>query len=422
VVEQRHPLFKSRSSSMPIEVQTRPSTTSLLPWERLSSGNRHTPSKSRMDELVVTSSPGQWEKLHKERVLHASSPELFWKYYYGPDFAPNKSAISALLTRERQNEPSLPRTSHGSRFRHSSPTSSPAMTKQSSFNLLQQVDALDVLLTDHADSRQILRQAARRSGGPSLATLAKDLHNGEALMHRRFSVTPHHGEAYVPESALAKIELVKEKFLQLDSNGDSNLEFDEVSAFIRRGQPAISDRHVRDLCARFDKDHDGKINFDEFVSYLFASSLARARQRAQHNTTLKKWFGPEAIEVNGVFDGQTKRAFQRFVLAQGAPTALAAGELKFVNGTFGSGTIIALQELMGGRTGWPKLLKGKNVITGTMDAATTRALHQLVLDEGAPTAEHLGDALLDSTFGFSSICALQEFLIMLRTHFGDDRL
>eukprot|EP00747_Dinoflagellata_sp_TGD_P128490 gnl/TRDRNA2_/TRDRNA2_174545_c1_seq2.p1 gnl/TRDRNA2_/TRDRNA2_174545_c1~~gnl/TRDRNA2_/TRDRNA2_174545_c1_seq2.p1 ORF type:complete len:167 (+),score=54.58 gnl/TRDRNA2_/TRDRNA2_174545_c1_seq2:103-603(+) len=66
-------------------------------------------------------------------------------------------------------------------------------------------------------------------------------------------------------------EEIKDKFKELDSNGDGYLSFDELARLLRRGRYDITDDEVQKLWEGIDNDGDGKVDFDEFVDYIFSS-------------------------------------------------------------------------------------------------------------------------------------------------------
>lgn len=216
---------------------------------------------------------------------------------------------------------------------------------------------------------------------------------------------------------------MKTKFRTLDTSGDGLLDFDELCTLLRKGNSRMTDRQVKVLYGRIDTDHDGKINFDEFVDYIFASELDQARSRVNKRSrtaksVIKQWEGTQQLRINGSWDRETKRAFQQFLLAQQTETARTAPEQKFVTGSIGTSNIVVLQEVLLQHRMPTALANRSTTQWGLWDDNTTKALHELLLAEGAPTAERCRDHFLHEPFGKLTVTALQELLIMLRRSRG----
>uniref|UniRef100_A0A7S4R0A5 EF-hand domain-containing protein n=1 Tax=Alexandrium monilatum TaxID=311494 RepID=A0A7S4R0A5_9DINO len=64
-------------------------------------------------------------------------------------------------------------------------------------------------------------------------------------------------------------ELIKQKFLELDSSGDGMLDVGELGEILKQGRPDISDEEITMLFNEVDEDKTGRISFDEFVEFLF---------------------------------------------------------------------------------------------------------------------------------------------------------
>nr|ABO47910.1 unknown [Alexandrium fundyense] len=62
---------------------------------------------------------------------------------------------------------------------------------------------------------------------------------------------------------------LRSKFAQLNKNGDKFLDLREITSLLRRGNPDMTDGELRMLYDDIDKNHDGKVSFDEFVEYLY---------------------------------------------------------------------------------------------------------------------------------------------------------
>jgi hypothetical protein len=68
-----------------------------------------------------------------------------------------------------------------------------------------------------------------------------------------------------------KMKKMEAKFAQLDADGDGSLDVDELGALLKRGNPNFSDREVKDLYAAVDSNHDGRVDFQEFLRYIYKS-------------------------------------------------------------------------------------------------------------------------------------------------------
>lgn len=72
----------------------------------------------------------------------------------------------------------------------------------------------------------------------------------------------------MPISAEKKQQL-RGKFARLDKNGDRSLDFEEMKILLRKGNPDMTERELKIVFAGVDTSGDGRINFDEFVNYLY---------------------------------------------------------------------------------------------------------------------------------------------------------
>lgn len=66
---------------------------------------------------------------------------------------------------------------------------------------------------------------------------------------------------------------LKKTFRQLDVNRDGRLTFNELKQLLHRGQPGMEEHEMRILFKHVDRDRSGCIDFDEFVDFIFSSSL-----------------------------------------------------------------------------------------------------------------------------------------------------
>mmetsp|Transcript_76264 Transcript_76264/g.135088 ORF Transcript_76264/g.135088 Transcript_76264/m.135088 type:complete len:218 (-) Transcript_76264:31-684(-) len=75
----------------------------------------------------------------------------------------------------------------------------------------------------------------------------------------------------MPISAARKQEL-RSKFAKFNKDGDKYLSFDEMKKLLRRGNPDLPESDLHVLYDGIDKNHDGRIDFDEFVDFIFSST------------------------------------------------------------------------------------------------------------------------------------------------------
>merc|ERR1719362_2065110 len=65
---------------------------------------------------------------------------------------------------------------------------------------------------------------------------------------------------------------LRSKFAKLNANGDKYLSFEELSKLLKKGNPNMSYSELQMLFDGVDKNHDGKIDFDEFVDFIFSKT------------------------------------------------------------------------------------------------------------------------------------------------------
>lgn len=62
---------------------------------------------------------------------------------------------------------------------------------------------------------------------------------------------------------------VKARFKRGDVSGDGKLDFQELSALLKKGDPTLRESEVRRLFREIDQNQDGRIDFGEFCDYVF---------------------------------------------------------------------------------------------------------------------------------------------------------
>lgn len=115
----------------------------------------------------------------------------------------------------------------------------------------------------------------------------------------KFAGSDGHGPT---EQTLQIIEL-SEQFHYYDTSGDRQLDFEELSALLRKGCPHIDDGKIRMLFETADSDGTGLVDFDEFLTLVFANP-------EEHEAALVKSIGSNpdiSIDVWS-FSGHQKSA------------------------------------------------------------------------------------------------------------------
>jgi len=218
-------------------------------------------------------------------------------------------------------------------------------------------------------------------------------------------------------NAMGREQEFRRRFKELDTKGTGQLNFNHVRLMLKKEKPNMSQRQAMILFSKVDDDGSGLIEFEEFVNYILAMELLEAKKFGKsksQKSILRQWDGPEQLKVNGSWDRETRLALQEFLAVQDTPTANVVKPSQFVQGNMHASHIVVLQELLQ-KYGAPAANEGGiSLACGVWTKSTTKALNQLLLAEGAPTALHIGDKFVENGFNKTSILALQEFLAMKR--------
>jgi len=73
-----------------------------------------------------------------------------------------------------------------------------------------------------------------------------------------------------------QINDLQRRFAKLDTHGDSVLSFQEMSSFLRAGNPHMTDRDLGILYNSIDKDKSGSVGWREFIDFIFPPGVAVA--------------------------------------------------------------------------------------------------------------------------------------------------
>jgi len=68
---------------------------------------------------------------------------------------------------------------------------------------------------------------------------------------------------------LFRIEQVREMFNEFDADHSGAVSVDEAKPILRK--LGLCDREIEDLIAKHDTNHDGELQYEEFVSFLLHS-------------------------------------------------------------------------------------------------------------------------------------------------------
>jgi len=85
---------------------------------------------------------------------------------------------------------------------------------------------------------------------------------------KRFESTVE-ADDHQPSEQTQRIFELSEQYGYFDTNGDHQLDFDELSALLRKGNSKITTREIRMLFDAADTDGDNLVNFDEFLLHIF---------------------------------------------------------------------------------------------------------------------------------------------------------
>lgn len=81
----------------------------------------------------------------------------------------------------------------------------------------------------------------------------------------------------MPPKKADKEAMMLAKFNELDKNGDGCLDFSELEGLLKKGNPSFTTAEVRQLYDQCDLNHDGRIEFKEFLAYINKSEHAADR-------------------------------------------------------------------------------------------------------------------------------------------------
>lgn len=221
-------------------------------------------------------------------------------------------------------------------------------------------------------------------------------------------------------SAQQRSEELNKRFTELDVSGDGRLCFTEILPLLMAERANITERQAFMIFDTMDIDGSGTISYLELCEYILSQELVEARESQAKSGMFVQWEGPEQLKVNGSWDRETRLALQEFLAVQDTPTARCVKPSVFVSGEqLHASHIVVLQELLQ-KVGVPAAVENgpDSLACGVWNERTTRALHELLLQQCVPTAVHRGEAFVNERFGKNTVIALQEFIAMTRKSRG----
>mmetsp|Transcript_83037 Transcript_83037/g.173847 ORF Transcript_83037/g.173847 Transcript_83037/m.173847 type:complete len:191 (-) Transcript_83037:281-853(-) len=76
-------------------------------------------------------------------------------------------------------------------------------------------------------------------------------------------------------------EDLKAGFEAYDRNGDGFLDFAEMRGLLLRGQSTLTEKQLRVLWQCVDEDNSGRVEFDEFVDFIYGKPVKKHKDRWQ---------------------------------------------------------------------------------------------------------------------------------------------
>jgi len=83
-------------------------------------------------------------------------------------------------------------------------------------------------------------------------------------------------------SGTDKEAMMLAKFNELDKDGNGSLDFDELEGLLKKGNPTFTTAEVKQLYDACDTNHDGKIEFREFLAYINKADHKADRTGGRH--------------------------------------------------------------------------------------------------------------------------------------------
>lgn len=96
------------------------------------------------------------------------------------------------------------------------------------------------------------------------------------------------------------LERLRHQFANLDDNGDWMLSFGEMSDLLRQGDPTMTDKELRQLYHGIDKDRNGRVDFDEFVAWLYGGNITALHGQDRGRFMVDKTNRDDNVRSNGM--------------------------------------------------------------------------------------------------------------------------
>lgn len=116
-----------------------------------------------------------------------------------------------------------------------------------------------------------------------------------------------------------KVKEIKEKFRELDENGDGTLEIQELEKMLRNGNPDMTHHECKVLFRSVDKSGDGVVGFEEFVDFVYGET---------HKCHLKRQ--SPSKDSNAQEESDWKKCDETFRSFAGSDGSLQASEFRRV--------------------------------------------------------------------------------------------
>ncbi|CAE7741342.1 phr, partial [Symbiodinium pilosum] len=150
---------------------------------------------------------------------------------------------------------------------------------------LLQVDAHNVVPVWEASDKQ---ETGARTLRPKITKRLKEfLVDFPSL--RRHPTAPLVGKTGGMPKAVQLKSQIKAKFHELDVNKDGCLSFEELTVFLGCLSTKLTEKEVREIFRTMDRNRDEKVQFDEFVDFIFSSEMDKnPRLRADVEAAAKR--------------------------------------------------------------------------------------------------------------------------------------
>mmetsp|Transcript_59060 Transcript_59060/g.175695 ORF Transcript_59060/g.175695 Transcript_59060/m.175695 type:complete len:213 (-) Transcript_59060:79-717(-) len=190
-----------------------------------------------------------------------------------------------------------------------------------------------------------------------------------------------------------RVSQIKRRFKKLDGNRDGSLSFAEMSRLLRSGRSDLSDKELQLLFDNVDKNGNGRIEFGEFVDFVFdASDVGRpAEQRGSVPAARRRQSWDHVAEANDISWEQLKDTFLAYAgrnqLLEGSEFSRMCRDCGLYDESFGSpdaDTVFAYVVSRGHRHMGPKQFQAALELIAERKACPTVAVRAVVAHARGP--------------------------------------